>query len=78
LFLSIIEIRFSAASWLRLSVEVGLGDVALSRISYRIINRMSSPVLVFDAAGLVLFAVSGAGKALAFHAGPSRRRCSGR
>jgi uncharacterized membrane protein YeiH len=27
-------------------------------------------VLVFDAAGLALFAVSGAGKALAFHAGP--------
>ena len=37
---------------------------------YGIINRLSSPVLVFDAAGLALFAVSGAGKALAFHAGP--------
>ena len=37
---------------------------------YRTINRVSSPVLVFDAAGLALFAVSGAGKALAFHAGP--------
>lgn len=37
---------------------------------YRIINRLSSPVLVFDAAGLALFAVAGAGKALAFHAGP--------
>lgn len=37
---------------------------------YRIINRLSSPVLVFDAAGLALFAVSGADKALAFHAGP--------
>ncbi len=37
---------------------------------YRIINRLSSPVLVFDAAGLALFAVSGAGKALAFQAGP--------
>jgi uncharacterized membrane protein YeiH len=37
---------------------------------YRIINRLSSPVLVFDAAGLALFAVSGAGKALAFDAGP--------
>jgi len=36
----------------------------------RIINRLSSPVLVFDAAGLALFAVSGTGKALAFHAGP--------
>jgi uncharacterized membrane protein YeiH len=37
---------------------------------YRIINRLRSPVLVFDAAGLSLFAVSGAGTALAFHAGP--------
>jgi uncharacterized membrane protein YeiH len=37
---------------------------------YRIIDRLNSPVLVFDAAGLALFAVSGAGKALAFHAGP--------
>lgn len=37
---------------------------------YGAINRLSSPVLVFDAAGLALFAVAGAGKALAFHAGP--------
>jgi uncharacterized membrane protein YeiH len=37
---------------------------------YRIINRLSSPVLVFDAGGLALFAVSGASKALAFQAGP--------
>ncbi len=37
---------------------------------YRIITRLRSPVLVFDAAGLALFAVAGAGKALAFGAGP--------
>jgi uncharacterized membrane protein YeiH len=37
---------------------------------YRIVNRLSSPVLVFDDAWLALFAVSGAGKALAFDAGP--------
>jgi uncharacterized membrane protein YeiH len=37
---------------------------------YRIINKLSSPVLVFDAAGLALFAVAGASKALAYHAGP--------
>jgi uncharacterized membrane protein YeiH len=37
---------------------------------YPLINRVNSPVLVFDAAGLALFAVAGAGKALAFHAGP--------
>jgi uncharacterized membrane protein YeiH len=36
----------------------------------RILNRLRSPVLVFDAAGLALFAVSGASKALAFNAGP--------
>jgi uncharacterized membrane protein YeiH len=38
--------------------------------SYRTIERLRSPVLMFDAAGLALFAVAGAGKALAFHAGP--------
>lgn len=37
---------------------------------YRAIDRLSSPVLIFDAAGLALFAVAGAGKALTFHAGP--------
>src|SRR5579883_1661979 len=37
---------------------------------FPIINRLSSPVLVFDAAGLALFAVAGAGKALTFHTGP--------
>jgi len=37
---------------------------------YRVINRLAHPVLVFDAAGLALFAVSGAGMALALHAGP--------
>lgn len=37
---------------------------------YRVIDRLSSPVLVFDAAGLALFAVAGAGKALAFGVSP--------
>jgi uncharacterized membrane protein YeiH len=37
---------------------------------YRMINRLRSPVLVFDAGGLALFAVSGASKALAFNVGP--------
>lgn len=36
----------------------------------RLVHRLSSPVQVFDAAGLGLFAVAGASKALAFHAGP--------
>jgi uncharacterized membrane protein YeiH len=34
------------------------------------INRLRSPVEVFDAAGLALFAVSGASKAQAYYAGP--------
>lgn len=37
---------------------------------FRLMDRLSSPVLVFDAAGLALFAVAGASKALAFHSGP--------
>src|SRR3954453_19768000 len=37
---------------------------------FRVIKRLKNPVLVFDAAGLALFAVSGASKALAFNAGP--------
>ncbi|TAM82152.1 MAG: trimeric intracellular cation channel family protein [Acidobacteria bacterium] len=37
---------------------------------YRVINRLSSPVLVFDAVGLALFAVTGAMKALTFHLEP--------
>src|SRR5262249_29553235 len=37
---------------------------------FRFISRMRSPVQVFDASGLALFAVAGASKALAFHAGP--------
>ena len=37
---------------------------------YSAVDRLSSPVLVFDAAGLALFAVSGAQKALAFGLNP--------
>src|SRR4051812_23381697 len=51
-------------------VAVSLVAGMITFFWYRIIDRLSSPVLVFDAAGLALFAVSGAGKALAFHAGP--------
>jgi uncharacterized membrane protein YeiH len=56
------------SDWRYVAVSVLAGLVTF--YSYRMINRLSSPVLVFDAAGLALFAVSGAGKALAFHAGP--------
>jgi len=54
--------------WRYIAVSMLAGLITFYR--YRVINRMSNPVLVFDAAGLALFAVSGAGKALAFHAGP--------
>jgi uncharacterized membrane protein YeiH len=37
---------------------------------YPLISRLSSPVLLFDAAGLALFVVAGTDKAIAFHAGP--------
>ena len=35
-----------------------------------LIVKMKSPVQIFDALGLGLFAISGAGKAIAFHLGP--------
>lgn len=54
--------------WRYIAVSILAGLVTF--YWYRIISRLSSPVLVFDAAGLALFAVAGAGKALAFHAGP--------
>ena len=56
------------SDWRYIAVSMLAGLVTF--FWYRIINRLSSPVLVFDAAGLALFAVSGAGKALALHAGP--------
>lgn len=56
------------SEWRYIAVSVLAGLITF--YGYRIINRLSSPVLVFDAAGLALFAVAGAGKALAFHAGP--------
>jgi uncharacterized membrane protein YeiH len=34
------------------------------------VSRVQHAVLIFDAAGLGLFAVTGAGKALAYHLGP--------
>jgi uncharacterized membrane protein YeiH len=56
------------SDWPYVAISILAGLVTFYR--YGLINRISSPVLVFDAAGLALFAVSGAGKALAFHAGP--------
>src|SRR5690348_5789840 len=56
------------SDWRYIAVSVLAGLITF--YWFPIINRLSSPVLVFDAAGLALFAVAGAGKALAFHAGP--------
>lgn len=56
------------SEWRYIAVSMLAGLITF--YGYRIINQLSSPVLVFDAAGLALFAVAGAGKALAFHAGP--------
>ena len=63
--------RGSAGGNQRLALYRGLDPCRLVTFFwYPIIDRLRSPVLVFDAAGLALFAVSGAHKALAFHAGP--------
>lgn len=58
----------AVGEWRYIAVSMLAGLITF--YGYRIINRLRSPVLVFDAAGLGLFAVAGAGKALAFHAGP--------
>jgi uncharacterized membrane protein YeiH len=54
--------------WRYLAVSILAG--LLTFYWSRIIKRLRSPVMVFDAAGLALFAVAGASKALAYHAGP--------
>ena len=56
------------SDWRYVAVSILAGLITF--FWYRTIDRLSSPVLMFDAAGLALFAVAGAGKALAFHAGP--------
>jgi uncharacterized membrane protein YeiH len=54
--------------WRYIAVTIPAGLVTF--YSFRTINRISNSVLVFDAAGLALFAVSGATKAIAFHLNP--------
>lgn len=51
-------------------VAVSLLAGLLTFYCYRFINRLSSSVLIFDAAGLALFAVTGATKALTYGLGP--------
>jgi uncharacterized membrane protein YeiH len=50
--------------WRYLAISVAAGLLAFYRLP--LINRVQSPVQLFDAAGLALFAVTGAQKALAF------------
>ena len=54
--------------WRYVAVSIFAGLIVF--FGYPLINRLSSPVLLFDAAGLGLFCVAGADKALAFHVGP--------
>ncbi len=51
-------------------VAVSLFAGLLTFYCYSFIDRLSGSVLIFDAAGLALFAVTGATKALAYHLGP--------
>ncbi|BDG04785.1 trimeric intracellular cation channel family protein [Anaeromyxobacter oryzae] len=54
--------------WRFVAVSLLAGAVTLRWHS--VVERLRNPVQLFDAAGLALFAVSGAHKALAFHLGP--------
>ena len=56
------------SDWRYVAVSILAGLITF--FGHPLINRLSSPVLLFDAAGLGLFCVAGADKALAFHAGP--------
>ena len=51
--------------WRYVAVSIVAGLITFFR--YSLINRLRSPVLIFDAMGLALFAVTGANKALSFH-----------
>lgn len=56
------------ADWRYIAVTIPAGLITF--YWFHVVNRISNSVLVFDAAGLALFAVSGATKALAFHLNP--------
>ena len=51
-------------------VAVSLAAGLLTFYCYSFIDRLSGSVLIFDAAGLALFAVTGTTKALAYHLDP--------
>lgn len=56
------------SDWRFLAVSILAGLITFYWSS--VVDKLSNPVLVFDAAGLALFAVSGAQKALAFGLNP--------
>ena len=56
------------SDWRYLAVSILAGVITF--YSFSAVDKLRSPVLVFDAAGLALFAVSGAQKALAFGLNP--------
>jgi len=56
------------SEWRYVAVSLLAGLIIF--FAYPLIDRLKSPVLLFDAAGLGLFCIAGADKALAFHAGP--------
>jgi len=56
------------ADWRYVAVSAAAGLVTF--YWHPFVDRMRNPVLVFDAAGLALFAVVGTSRALAFHLGP--------
>jgi uncharacterized membrane protein YeiH len=56
------------SDWRYIGVSILAG--VLTFYWHGMIRRLRSPVLMFDAGGLALFAVTGASKALVYHAGP--------
>jgi uncharacterized membrane protein YeiH len=58
----------SIKDWRYIALSLGAGFVTF--FWYPLIAKIKSPVQLFDALGLGLFAVVGAGKAMAFHLGP--------
>jgi uncharacterized membrane protein YeiH len=58
----------AVSDWRYLAVSLLAGVITF--FFYGAVDRLRSPVLVFDAAGLALFAVSGAQKAVALGLGP--------
>jgi uncharacterized membrane protein YeiH len=58
----------SIQDWRYVAVSLLAGTITF--FWYAKVSRVQHAVLIFDAAGLGLFAVTGAGKALAYHLGP--------